>query len=98
MIWFSIVGEDVPNSLEKRMSVRAEHLARLEALKSEDRLLVAGPNPLPESDTGFSGSIIIAKFDNLAAAQVWANQDPYIAAGVYQHVAIKPFKWVLGRE
>ena len=96
---FSIVGEDYPNSLADRVRSRAEHLARLIALQEEGRLVLAGPNPTIESndpgDAGFSGSIIVAEFASLEAAQTWANADPYLAAGVYEKVTVKPFKQVL---
>ncbi|MEN9434656.1 MAG: hypothetical protein RLZZ422_2245 [Pseudomonadota bacterium] len=98
-MWYSIVGEDTENSLEKRMVARPAHVERLQALQNQGRLLLAGPNPAIDSDdpgtAGFSGSIIIASFDSLADAQAWANNDPYIKAGVYQQVVVKPFKKVL---
>jgi hypothetical protein len=98
-MWYSIVGEDTENSLEKRMAARPAHVERLQALQNQGRLLLAGPNPAIDSDdpgtAGFSGSIIIASFDSLADAQAWANNDPYIKAGVYQQVVVKPFKKVL---
>lgn len=96
---YTIVGEDVENSLEKRLSVRPEHVARLEQLRDEGRLVLAGPNPAIDADNpgeaGFTGSVIVAEFDSLAAAQAWADADPYIAAGVYARVTVKPFKKVL---
>lgn len=96
---YAIVGEDVANSLEKRQSVRPAHLARLEAMKNEGRLVLAGPFPAIDSNdpgpAGFSGSLIVAEFDSLEAAQAWADADPYIAAGVYAKVMVKPFKKVL---
>lgn len=96
---YVIIGEDVDNSLEKRMSVRPAHVERLNALKDEGRLVIAGPNPAIDSDdpgaAGFSGSIIIAEFASLQAAQTWADADPYIEAGVYANVTVKPFKKVL---
>lgn len=98
-MWYSIVCEDVSNSLEKRRQARPAHLARLEALKATGRLLVAGPNPaVAVSDpgaAGFTGSIIIAEFESAEAAQAWAKEDPYLAAGVYATVTVKPFKKVL---
>ncbi|WP_028671411.1 YciI family protein [Saccharospirillum impatiens] len=98
-MWFSIVCEDVPDSLSLRLSARGEHLKRLEALKDAGRLLLAGPNPAVEAndpgDAGFTGSLIIAEFDSLADARTWADADPYIDAGVYAEVSIKPFKKVL---
>ncbi len=96
---YSIVGIDNENSLEARMSVRANHVARLNELKNEGRLIIAGPNPAIDSDdpggAGFSGSIIIAEFDSLADAQDWADDDPYIESGAYAAVTVKPFKKVL---
>ncbi|MCB6182217.1 YciI family protein [Leeia sp. TBRC 13508] len=96
---YSIVGEDIENSLEKRLSVRPAHLARLQALADENRLLVAGPNPAIDSNdpgaAGFTGSVVIAEFASLADAQAWADTDPYIEAGVYAKVTVKPFKKVL---
>lgn len=96
---YVIVGEDVENSLEKRMSVRPAHVERLNALKDAGHLVIAGPNPAIDSEdpgtAGFSGSIIIAEFGSLQAAQAWADADPYIEAGVYTNVTVKPFKKVL---
>lgn len=96
---FSIVGTDHPNSLDGRKSARPAHLARLEALKNEGRLVLAGPNPAVESndpgEAGFTGSIVIAEFDSLADAQQWADADPYIEAGVYANVVVKPYRKVL---
>ncbi|MDH3534204.1 MAG: YciI family protein [Gammaproteobacteria bacterium] len=96
---YSIVGIDNENSLDARLSVRADHVARLNALKNEGRLIIAGPNPAIDSDdpgeAGFSGSIIIAEFESLAAAQAWADDDPYIESGAYASVTVKPFKRVL---
>ena len=96
---YSIVGIDNENSLEARMSVRADHVARLESLKQQGRLLIAGPNPAIDSpdpgEAGFSGSIIIAEFESLEAAQAWADEDPYIKSGAYASVSVKPFKKVL---
>ncbi len=98
-MWFSIVCEDVPGSLARRQGARAVHLERLQALKEAGRLLVAGPNPAVEAndpgDAGFTGSIIIAEFDSMANARAWADADPYVDAGVYAEVSIKPFKKVL---
>lgn len=96
---YMINGIDVPNSLEKRLSVREKHLQRLKALQQEGRLILAGPNPAIDSenpgDSGFSGSLIVAEFNSLADAEQWANADPYIEAGVYESVVVKPFKKVL---
>lgn len=98
-MWYAIVSEDVPNSLPKRKKARTDHLARLETLKNEGRLLLAGPNPAVDAETpgdaGFTGSIVIAEFDSLEAAEQWAEADPYAAAGVYAQVSVKPFKKVL---
>ena len=98
-MWYAIIAEDAPNSLAKRLEARPAHLARLQQLQAQGRLLVAGPHPAIDSENpaeaGFTGSLIIAEFDSLSAAQTWASQDPYIAAGVYQHVSVKPFKKVL---
>ncbi|SMB37323.1 putative enzyme [Serratia proteamaculans] len=96
---YLIYAQDVPNSLENRLSVRPAHLARLQALRDAGRLVVAGPNPAIDSNdpgsAGFSGSTVIAEFASLADAQAWAEQDPYVAAGVYADVTVKPFKQVL---
>lgn len=95
---FAILGTDVENSLERRLSVRAQHVARLQKLQDEGRLVLAGPLPAVESPdpgpAGFTGSLIVAEFDSLDAARAWADADPYIAAGVYATVDIKPFKKV----
>lgn len=97
-MWYAIVGEDVANSLEKRLSVRPAHLARLKQLQDEGRLLLAGPLPAIDSNdpgpAGFTGSLIVAEFASLQAAQTWADADPYIGAGVYAQVSVKPFKKV----
>jgi uncharacterized protein YciI len=96
---YVIIGEDVADSLENRMAARPAHLERLFALQAEGRLILAGPCPAIDSPdpgpAGFSGSIIIAEFASLAAAQAWADADPYIAAGVYAKVSVKPFKKAL---
>jgi len=96
---YSIIGIDNANSLEARSSVRAEHVARLNALKDEGRLIIAGPNPAIDSpdpgEAGFSGSIIIAEFESLEAAQAWADTDPYNESGAYAAVTVKPFNKVL---
>lgn len=96
---YAIMSEDVPDSLSKRKAARPAHLDRLNKLASQDRLLVAGPHPAIDSiepgEAGFSGSLVIAAFDNLEQAQEWADADPYVAAGVYQRVTVKPFKRVL---
>ena len=96
---YVINGEDVPNSLEKRLAVRPEHVARLQKLQEEGRLMMAGPYPAIDSidpgSAGFSGSLIVAEFESLEAAQAWANADPYATTGVYANVTVKPFKKVL---
>ena len=96
---YSISATDVPNSLSRRQSARPDHLARLHALQEQGRLIIAGPHPAIDSndpaEAGFTGSLIIAEFDTLAAAQAWADSDPYVAAGIYQAVVVKPFKQVL---
>jgi len=98
-MYYAIIAEDIENSLEQRMAARPAHLARLEQLKQEGRLLVAGPHPAIDSEdpgpAGFSGSLVIAEFASLDAARQWADEDPYNAAGVYQKVTVKPYKKVL---
>ena len=98
-MWYSIVSQDVKDSLSKRTKARPEHLARLVTLKDAGRLLVAGPQPaidnLEPGAAGYTGSLIIAEFDSLADAQDWAEADPYVSAGVYASVNVKPFKKVL---
>ncbi|ROS04755.1 hypothetical protein EDC56_0268 [Sinobacterium caligoides] len=96
---YAIISQDHPNSLEKRLQARPAHLSRLEELKNQGRLFVAGPHPSIDSEApgsaGFSGSLVIAEFDSLDAAQTWADNDPYIDANVYSQVTVKPFKKVL---
>lgn len=98
-MYYAIISEDVPNSLEKRLSVRPAHVDRLKQLTEQGRLLIAGPHPAIDTEepgeAGFSGSLIVAEFHSLEDAQAWADADPYIAAGVYQQVIVKPFKKVL---
>ena len=98
-MWYAIISQDVENSLEKRLSVRPAHIERLQTLKDEGRLLIAGPHPAIDSEDpgaeGFTGSLVVAEFDSLPKAQAWADEDPYIDAGVYQQVTVKPFKKVL---
>ncbi|WP_375055331.1 YciI family protein [Zobellella sp. DQSA1] len=98
-MWYVIFSEDVPDSLPKRQEARPAHLARLQALADEGRLLVAGPNPAIDAEdpaeAGFTGSTVIAEFDSLNAAQAWADADPYREAGVYASVIVKPFRKVL---
>ncbi len=96
---YAFISQDVKNSLEKRLSVRDQHVARLNELKDEGRLIIAGPHPAIDSpdpgDAGFTGSLIVAEFESLNAAQAWADSDPYIEAGVYEKVIVKPYKLVL---
>lgn len=96
---YAIIATDVANSLEARLAARPAHLERLNQLKDQGRVVLAGPHPAIDSNdpgpAGFSGSLIVAEFDSLSAAQTWADADPYIAAGVYAHVTVKPFKQVL---
>ncbi len=98
-MWYAIIAEDAPNSLEKRLEARSNHLARLTILKNEGRLLLAGPFPAIDSQdpgqAGFSGSLIVAEFHDIDTAKQWANEDPYVSAGVYQHVVVKPFRKTL---
>ncbi|MBI5753381.1 MAG: YciI family protein [Hydrogenophilales bacterium] len=95
---YAIAGQDIANSLERRLSVRPAHLERLKKLQDEGRLLLAGPFPAIDSadpgPAGFSGSLIVAEFSSLQAAEDWADADPYVAAGVYAGVSVKPFKKV----
>ena len=97
-MWYVIFSQDVENSLEKRISVRPQHLERLQQLQNEGRLLTAGPMPAVDSDNpgeaGFTGSTVIADFNCLEEAQAWADSDPYVEAGVYHNVIVKPFKKV----
>jgi uncharacterized protein YciI len=96
---YVIIGEDRPGTLDQRMAARPAHVARLQALQGEGRLILAGPCPAIDSPdpgpAGFSGSVIVAEFASLEAAHSWADADPYVAAGVYEKVTIKPFKKVL---
>ncbi|OGS90113.1 MAG: hypothetical protein A2Z95_08445 [Gallionellales bacterium GWA2_60_18] len=95
---YTIIGQDVPDSLDKRKAARPAHLARLQALQDEGRLLLAGPFPAVDASdpgaAGFSGSLIVAEFASLQDAQEWADADPYVAAGVYAQVAVRPFRKV----
>ncbi len=96
---YAIISEDVKTSLERRLAARPDHLARLEKLRDEGRLVLAGPHPAIDADNpgdaGFSGSLVVAEFDSLESAQAWADVDPYMIAGVYAKVGVKPFKKVL---
>ena len=93
---YAIIASDVANSLEIRLAARPAHLERLQQLKAEGRVVLAGPHPAIDSNdpgaAGFSGSLIVAEFESLSAAQAWADADPYVAAGVYDKVVVKPFK------
>lgn len=93
---YAIISEDVENSLPLRQSVRPKHLERLTDLQNQGRLTLAGPHPAIDSndpgDAGFTGSLVVAEFDNLEAAKAWADADPYVAAGVYANITVKPFK------
>ncbi|WP_039046197.1 YciI family protein [Plesiomonas shigelloides] len=96
---YVIFAEDHPNSLEARLHARPAHLARLQVLAAQQRLIIAGPNPAIDSvdpgDAGFTGSTVIAEFPSLEEAKQWAEADPYVAAGVYRQVTVKPFRRVL---
>ena len=93
---YAIVGQDVPDSLAARLTARPAHVERLKTLQQQGRMILAGPFPAIDSPdpgpAGFSGSLIVADFASLEAAQAWAAEDPYVAAGVYQSVSVKPFK------
>ncbi len=92
---FAIIGHDVAHSSAQRKLTRAEHVTRLQALDHEQRLLLAGPTPIAHGENEMSGSIVIADFDSLEAAQAWVADEPYLRDGVYSHVDIKPFIQVL---
>ena len=98
MVLYAIISEDVEDSLGKRMAARPAHLKRLQALQDEGRLVLAGPHPAIDSDNpgeaGFTGSLVVAEFDNLQAAQLWSDSDPYNDSGVYAKITVKPFKKV----
>jgi hypothetical protein len=98
-MWYAIISEDIENSIEKRLAARPDHLARVTTLVDEGRLLIAGPHPVADSvdpgPAGFTGSLIVAEFDSLADAEAWADADPYVAAGVYAKVTVKPYIKVL---
>lgn len=98
-MWYAVLSEDHPNSLDARKRARPAHLERLTQLKDEGRLLIAGPHPAIDSsepgDAGFTGSLVVVEFESLEAAQQWADEDPYIEAGVYAKVVVKPFLKVL---
>ena len=98
-MWYAIISQDVENSLDRRASARPDHLARVKKLVDEGRLLVAGPHPAVDSidpgPAGFTGSLVIAEFESLESAKAWAEDDPYVKAGVYSNVTVRPFKKVL---
>ena len=98
-MWYAIISEDVPDSLAKRLGARPAHVARLEQLRDQGRLLLAGPHPAIDAQdpgpAGFTGSLVVAEFASLTEAQSWADADPYMAAGVYARVTIKPFRKTL---
>lgn len=98
-MYYCIIGQDSPASLDKRSGARGAHLERLHALQAAGRLLLAGPFPAIDAEdpgpAGYSGSLIIAEFDSLESARSWANADPYVAAGVYASVSVKPFRQTL---
>ena len=96
---YAIISQDIKASLEKRLAARPAHLERLTVLQNEGRLILAGPHPAIDSEdpgpAGFSGSLVVAEFSSLDDAQAWADKDPYVSAGVYEKVTVKPFKKVL---
>lgn len=98
-MYYAMIGEDAPDSLEARMAARPEHLARLNALKDQGRLLIAGPCPAIDSPdpgpAGFSGSLVVAEFPSLVEAEAWLAADPYVIEGVFARTTVKPFKKVL---
>jgi uncharacterized protein YciI len=98
-MWYAVISEDVPNSSPLRATARAAHLERLDALAAEGRLLLAGPHPAIDAEdpgeAGFTGSLVVAEFSSLEDARDWADNDPYVGAGVYREVKVKPFKLVL---
>ncbi len=98
-MWYAVISEDHEGSLEKRLAARPDHVARLKALCDEGRLLIAGPHPAVDSPdpgpAGFTGSLVVVEFDSLDDAKAWADEDPYISAGVYRQVTVKPFNRVL---
>ncbi len=98
-MWYAIISQDIDDSLAKRTKARPDHIARLQALAADGRLLIAGPHPAVDAEdpgaAGFTGSLVVAEFESLDDAQHWADADPYVSAGVYEHVVVKPFKYVL---
>jgi len=99
MLYYAIIAEDAEGSLERRLAARPDHLARLVQLRDEGRLLLADPHPALDCEdpgaAGFTGSLVVARFDSLAAAEAWAADDPFVHAGVYARVTVKPFRRVL---
>ncbi|MDO9013040.1 MAG: YciI family protein [Gallionella sp.] len=95
-MWYAITGQDVPDSLSRRLASRPAHVARLQLLQAQGRLLLAGPFPAVDAEdpgaAGYTGSLIVAEFPSLSAAQDWANTDPYLSSGVYDQVSVQPFK------
>jgi len=95
---YAIIAQDVENSLENRLKARPDHLKRLNDLQNQGRLVLAGPHPAVDSEDpgekGFTGSLVVAEFNSLEVATAWANEDPYVTAGVYSQVTVKPFKKV----
>ena len=98
-MWYAVMSEDHEKSLKNRLAARPAHVARLKALHADGRLLIAGPHPAVDNSdpgpAGFTGSLVVVEFDSLESAKVWADEDPYIAAGVYRNVTVKPFNLVL---
>jgi uncharacterized protein YciI len=96
---YAIISQDKPGSLDRRLQARPAHLARLEALRNDARLILAGPHPAVDSPdpggAGFTGSLVVAEFESLDAARAWADADPYLAADVYERITVKPFNKVL---
>ena len=99
MLYYAIIAEDAPGTLQQRLQHRPAHLQRVQQLQSDGRLLLAGPHPAIDcedpGEAGFTGSLIVARFDSLEAARDWANADPFVAAGVHQRVSVKPFRRTL---
>ena len=95
---YAIISEDIPDSLPRRLTARPSHLERLEKLLAQGRLIIAGPHPALDTEdpgeAGFTGSLVVAEFASLKEAQEWADADPYVDAGVYRKVTVKPFKKV----
>ncbi len=98
-MFYALIGEDAPDTLDRRMAVRAEHLTRLQALKDEGRLLIAGPMPAIDSPdpgpAGFAGSLVVAEFDSQVSAEKWLAEDAYVREGVFARTSVRPFKKVL---